>query len=274
MNMKRQTSWVLVATLFLCGTVVGLTSCQDRAAAPTPVLGTLEAPLPADSAPAHVLEAMERAVRFHQYEIMSDTANSITVEAIAEADTVATEGYGIVVTRGAASTTLPHLRHTRAPQARYDAETGRLWLAVSAMEGTGVSVERLCLLRFGADDKAYVSAVLDPYAVQQALCQRLTCSINGQQVTFFDDGRRLCTVTNSVTDMGGFDAEEPVWIGEQLGYDLSGDAPRLLVTPGVKLTTGLVLTYDDMPTLTADVTVDADGQWNVGELKLQASTEE
>ena len=66
--------------------------------------------------------------------------------------------------------------------------------------------------------------------------------------------------------MGGFDSEQPVWIGEQIQYDLSVDVPCLLVTPGVNFTTGLVLTYDDMPTLKATVTIGEDGSVNIGDL--------
>ena len=69
--------------------------------------------------------------------------------------------------------------------------------------------------------------------------------------------------------MGGFDSEQPVWIGEQIQYDLSGTTPQLLVTPGIKYTTGLVLTYDDMPTLSASITLTDDGQVNIGKLEYE-----
>ena len=69
--------------------------------------------------------------------------------------------------------------------------------------------------------------------------------------------------------MGGFDSEQPLWIGEQIEYDLSGDTPRLLITPGVKFTTGLVLTYDDMPTLSAPISIDGEGKVNIGEIKVK-----
>ena len=67
--------------------------------------------------------------------------------------------------------------------------------------------------------------------------------------------------------MGGFDSEQPLWIGEQIQYDLSGNAPLMLITPGVKFTTGLVLTYDDMPTLAAPLTISEDGKVSISELK-------
>ena len=86
-------------------------------------------------------------------------------------------------------------------------------------------------------------------------------------MTLYDGKKLLTTVTNTVTDMGGFDDEQPVWIGDQIAYDLSEETPRLMVTPGVKFTTGLVLTYDDMPTLSAPLTIDADGKSSIGDLK-------
>jgi hypothetical protein len=43
-----------------------------------------------------------------------------------------------------------------------------------------------------------------------------------------------------------------------------------MITPGVKFTTGLVLTYDDMPTLRAPLTVGAEGTSSIGDLKLAA----
>jgi len=231
------------------------------------VAGLLDEPLAADSAPAHVLEAMEQAERFHQFEIMSDTLNDISVEAIAEADTTPTEEYGIVVTKGAASTTFPHLRNARYNKARYDAKDGTLWLTCSAVWGTGVQVDQLYQIRFDHDGQASVARTVDPYVLQQKLCQRLGYRIEGEQITLYDNDRLIATVTNTVTDMGGFDNEQPLWIGEQMGFDLSGDTPRLLVTPGVKFTTGLVLSYDDMPTLAAPLTLADDGTVSIGDLE-------
>ena len=97
----------------LLGVAMGLlvmAGCSSRGqgttAIDTRVAGTLEGPLGPDSAPAHVLEAIERAERLHCYEIMSDTAHALCVEAIGAVDTLAptaTEGYGIVVEKGPAS---------------------------------------------------------------------------------------------------------------------------------------------------------------------------
>lgn len=243
-----------------------LSACTGTNAKFPHVAGLLDEPLPADTAPAHVLEAMERAERYHQYEIMSDTANDISVEAIGEADTTSTEGYGIVVVKGATSTVFPHIPNSRQPLARYCRETGDLWLTCSAMAGTGVAVERLYQIRFNNSDSAYIANAIDPYALQQQLCQRLGYSIDGEKMTLYDRSRELTTATNTVTDMGDFDDEHPLWIGEQMQYDLSGNRPCLLVTPGVKYTTGLVLTYDDMPTLSTPIGIDNGGKPCIGEI--------
>ena len=242
-------------------------ACKGTSDRPLPVAGTLDGPLPPDSALTYVVEAMEQAERFHQFEIMSDTLNNISVEAIAEADTTSTEGYGIVVTKGSTSTTFPHLRNARYNMARYDAKDGTLWLTCSAVWGTGVQVDRLYQIRFNHDGQASVARTVDPYVLQQKLCQRLGYRIKGEQITLYDNDRLIATVTNTVTDMGGFDSEHPLWIGDQMQYDLSNDRPTLLITPGVKFTTGLVLSYDDMPTLAAPLTLADDGTVSIGDLK-------
>ena len=257
-----------IAAIFLCGASAFCTACQGSGADIHPVAGTLDAPFPADSAPSAVLQAMQQAQRYHTFEILSDTANCISVEAIAEADTTSTEGYGIVIHRGATSTTFPNIPNARIPQAHYDSQLGDLWLTSSAMEGTGVSVKRLYQLQFLDNDSATVVRTIDPYALQQILLQRLGYRIDGEQIALYDGQRLLFTATNTITDMGGFDDEHPVWIGEQLQYDLSGDTPLLLLTPGVKFTTGLVLLYDDMPTLAAPLTISPDGTPILGDLTL------
>jgi hypothetical protein len=257
--------FLLSSAVFLA--LVIFTACKGTVSEHPFVAGTLDGPLPADSAPAQVLEALEKAERLHQYEIMSDTANNISVEAIAEADMTPTEGYGIVVVKGATSTTFPNLRNARQPMANYDPETGILWLTSSAMEGTGIAVERLYQICFDEEDKAYIAHTVEPYDIQQSLLERLGYGIEGQQIMLYDGEREIASATNTVTDMGGFDDEQPVWIGEQIQYDLDGETPQLLVTPGIKYTTGLVLTYDDMPTLTAPITINEDGKVSIGELK-------
>lgn len=262
---------MLATILTLCGCCIGLSSCKSgKNASETSyplVAGTLEEAVKPDSAPARILEAMERATRYHNYEIMSDTAHELCVEAIGEVDATPTEGYGIVVEKGAASTSFLNLSNARQPKARYDAKTGTLWFANCAMWGTGVQVERLYLMRFDKNNKAHIACTIDPYDIQQQLCQRLGYSIEGEQVTLYDGGREIARATNTVSNMGGFDSEQPLWIGEQIQYDLSGNAPLLLITPGVKFTTGLVLTYDDMSTLAAPISIDEKGKVSISELK-------
>ena len=84
-------------------------------------------------------------------------------------------------------------------------------MACAAMEGTGVLAERLHLLRFHDDGTAYSVATIDPYQMQQTICQRLGFTIDSMKVTFYDRQQSLGTVTNTITDMGGFDSENPVW---------------------------------------------------------------
>ncbi len=261
--------WICTVLVFCCycASFSSCNSCDRRAGNITLVSGTLDGPLPADAAPAHVLEALDRAERLHQYEIMSDTACDISVEAIAEADTTSTEGYGIVVVKGAVTTVFPNLCHARSPMAKYDRKDDVLWLACSVMWGTGVQVDRLYRIRFDGNGKAYISDTVEPYDIQQQLCRRLGYSIDGQDVTLWDGGRRIASVTNSVADMGGLDDAHPVWIGEQLGYDLSGRSPVLLVNAGIKFVTGLVLIYDDMPTLSAPIGIDGDGKVDIGDIQ-------
>jgi hypothetical protein len=62
-------------------------------------------------------------------------------------------------------------------------------------------------------------------------------------------------------------SEHPVWIGEQLKYDLGSETPRIFFSPGLKFTTGLVLIYDDMPELSADLCIAEDGTWTIGAIR-------
>ena len=208
------------------------------------------------------------AGKYHCHELMNDTVNGIYLASIDEIDLTATEGYGIEVTKGAVSTTFPNIRNTREPQAKYNARTGDLWLTSSAMEGTGVRVEWLHQIRFGENETAYVKAEVNPYSVLQELLLRLGYAIEGETISLYDGDKLLATLTNSVTDMGGFDDEQPLWIGEQLYYDVSGDEPRVIFIPGVKFITGLVLTYDDMPELSAPVTIADDGTITIHEISV------
>ena len=90
--MKEMKPVIAAAIVMLCGLCL-MAGCSSRGQGTTAVgarvAGTLEGPLGPDSAPAHVLEAIERAERLHCYEIMSDTAHALCVEAIGAVDTLA-----------------------------------------------------------------------------------------------------------------------------------------------------------------------------------------
>jgi hypothetical protein len=125
------------------------------------------------------------------------------------------------------------------------------------MEGTGVNVERPYLLRFDDNGYASIANSIDPYEMQQALCKVLTYSINGEEITFYAEGKPLTTVTNTVKDMGGF-MDDAIYVGEQISYGIEGPI-TVHVTPGVNFVVGKVLHYDDMPTFSATVTLEENG---------------
>ena len=239
-----------------------LLSCTSR----RNVSGTLDGPLSLEGAPSQVLEAIDGAELLHTYDILFDEADGVFVKAVGEADTTSTLGWGFVVVKGGTSTIFPDLRNSRSPMASYDKGQDILWLTSSAIEGSGVHVDYLHEIRFDGNGKARIARTVDPYDIQSELLPRLGYSIHEEEVTLWDGGRRIASAINTLTDMGGFDSETPVWIGEQIAYDLSGDSPRLLVTPGIKYTTGLVLTYDDMPTLSAPLSIGQDGNLLIGNL--------
>ncbi len=235
------------------------------------VCGTLEGPLNEDSVPAQVKQAFEKATKVHPHEIMSDTANDVSVLSIDEVDATSTEGFGIMVTKGRVSTTFQQIRNTRQPMAKYDASTGDLWLTSCAMEGTGVSVDRLYQIRFDNEGKAFIAAVINPYEVQQAFCQHLGYTTEGENISIYFDKELIDTVKNTVTDMGGFD-DDALWIGEQISFDLTQAQPRVCVTPGVKFVTGLVLHYDDMPEISANFSADDKGNLTLSDVKVRKET--
>ena len=291
---------IAAAVIFLGGLSVLMNSCQTKQSGVRLVAGTLDAPLPADTAPQHVQEAYGKALKVHPFDILSDEANSISVCGIGEVDTTSTEGYGIMVTKGATSTTFLNIRNTRQPMACYDAQTGNLWLTSSAMEGSGVRVEWLYQIRFHDNDSAYVAAVVNPYDVQQALCQRLGYTLDGDSVTLCsvtpDGATPLATlpqplpiregsdiplhqkspqekVTTPLPDREGQGESPLLFIGEQLFYDLTGGQVQLQVVPGVKFADSPVLIYDDMPTLSLPVTLSGEGTPAFGEFQRIASDE-
>ena len=135
------------------------------------------------------------------------------------------------------------------------------------MEGTGVNVERPYLLRFDDNGYASIANSIDPYEMQQALCKVLTYSINGQEITFYGDGKELAKATNKMEDMGGF-MDDAIYIGEQISYSIEGPI-TVHVTPGVNFVVGKVLHYDDMPTISATVTLKDDGGFSLSDFKAE-----
>ena len=110
------------------------------------------------------------------------------------------------------------------------------------------------------------SITINLYDVQQALSSRLGYSIKGEDITFYVDDKAVSTVTNTITDMGGFD-DDAIWIGEQMSLEKGTDGLQVRVTPGVKFITGLVLHYENMPTFTADVTLSDAGELTLTNLQ-------
>ena len=263
--MKRK-SFISLAIVLAIGMMMA--GCKTASVNKKKLAGTMEEPMQSDTMPDHVQQALAKAMKYHSHNLLNDTVNEIQVLSIDEVDQTSTEGYGIQVTKGAVSTTFPNIRNTREPQSKYNAKTGDLWLTSSAMEGTGVRVEWLHQIRFGDNGLAYVKTEVNPYGVQQELLKRLGYAIEGETISLYDGDKLLTTVTNTVKDMGGFDDEQPLWIGEQMYYDVSSGEPKVIFTPGIKYTTGLVLTYDDMPELTAPITIDENGLFAIHEISV------
>ena len=173
----------------------------------------------------------------------------------------------MVVAKDDVKTALPMLRHGNMPRARYDETTGQLWIVGSDMEGTGVLVERPYFVTIGNDCYASITASIDPYDIQQAVCKKLTYTINGQDITFYSDGKELVTATNHIEDMGEM-MDDAIYIGEQITYSIEGPL-TVHVTPGLNFVTGKILHYDNMPTFSATVTMGDDGKTiSLGELKV------
>ncbi len=255
--MKKRSIMRMAAALVVVGI---LTGCKGRDAEVKPVCGTLEEAFGLESATQEVQEAMASVALDDRYEnTFEDEKDGVVVWSLMRLnDEQSAEGMGIVVVKDGKATAFPDIRHGNQPSARYDAATRTLWFTGAEMEGTGIRVERLYELHIADDGSASIAQSIDPYDMQQALLQRLGYSIDGQSISFYDEKRLLCCVTDTVSDMGGFD-EEPIWIGEQLSYDLSTEPIRVLCLPGLKYVTGLVLNYDAMPTISATLTLNHDG---------------
>ena len=235
------------------------------------VCGTLDGPVGEGTLPDSVKQAMDNAFKFHEHEILNDTANDVSVWSIDEVDQTSSEGYGIVVVKGAESTTFPLIRNARDPWAVYDSTTGDIWLTSCVNWGTGVRVERLYRIRFHEDGKAYIAGTIDPYDIQQTFCKQLGYTTEGEQITLYLDHEPVDTITNTISDMGGFD-DDALWVGEQISYDLSSGQPRVCVSPGVKFVTGLVLLYDDTHAITAKVSMNDEGAFSLSNMVVKKET--
>ena len=253
--MKQMKQWLVVAAVVaLCGTMTGCKGDAQR-----PVNGTMEEAVALAEAPQAVQDMMKHVNIDERYEtLMEDKTTGVSVYSLLNCgDTVSSEGYGMVVGKGDVKTALPQLRHGRMPRTRYDATTGELLIVGADTEGTGVNIERVYMLRFDENGYASITNSIDPYEMQEAWCKALTYTIDGQDITFYAEGKPLTTVTNHIEDMGGF-MDDAIYIGEQISYSIEGPL-TVHVTPGVNFVVGKVLHYDDMPTFSATVTMSESG---------------
>lgn len=266
MTMKQMKQWLMVAAVVaLCGMMTGCKSNAQR-----PVNGTFEGPIGKGTPPEAVLDATKKlAVNDERLEtVMEDKASGVAVYSLMNcSEDVSCEGYGMLIAKGDVPTAMPQIRHGRMPRARFDAATGELWIVGSDIEGTGINVERPYLLRFDADGHAEIVGEIDPYEIQQAMCKALTYSIDGQEITFYAEGKELVKATNTMEDMGGF-MDDAIYIGEQIAYGIEGPL-TVHVTPGVNFVVGKVLHCDDMPTISATVIRTDDGNFKLSDFKAE-----
>ena len=253
MNMKRAVGLLLVAAV----ACVALSGCR-RGGGVKAVRGVLEGPVGTGNAPAAVKEVLKDAVPDDRYElIFEDSDAGIRAWGLMRcSEEVSAEGYGVVLACGEKLTAFPDIRHGNMPRASFDASSGKFTLVGADMEGTGVLVERPWIFTFAEDGKALLEATLDPFELQQSLCGRIGYSVKGKDISMFADGKPLSIVTVQDNDMGGL-WEDPVWIGEQISYDISGPL-KVTVTPGVSYVVGKVLDYDVIPPIDATVNLTGD----------------
>ena len=264
---KTRLFWIAIV-LVISGLVV--ISCNGRKVEKKTVKGVLDAPVGQLRAPDCVESTMGRHVLDDNFEIiLQDSVNNVAVWSLVRcSDDQSSDCFGLVVVNKGYATAFPGIRHGNNPKAYYDTISGNLWLTGGIIEGTGVLTERPYLMRFRENGSAFIVTTIDPYDMQQALCKELMYSVDGENVTLYNGDNKLSSVTNTIKDMGGFD-EDAVWIGEQLTYDISGNDLFVHVIPGVKFVVGKVLHYEDMPTISARVTLNDDGNFTLSELKVE-----
>ena len=244
-------------------------ACNNRKDEIQPVRGTIEGPLKEERAPQKVQLAMTLPYADRYESILDDQDNGVSVWSLVWCNPdIPSEGYGIHIVKNGKTTHFPDIYHGKNPRAEYDAAASHLWLFCGVIEGTGIHVEKPYLFRFDDTGSALTETKIDPFTIQTALCNRLSYSVKGNDITIFDNRKTLFSVTNTITDLGGLDQEDPVWIGEQLSYFLQDGNLYLKLTPGVKFTTGLALMYDDMPDLTAPLRLGENGSLQIGDISV------
>lgn len=257
----------IAAMAILCGTIA--LSCNGKRPETKPVKGVLEEPVREGAAPECVNATLGRHLIDQNFElILEDTVNNVHVWSLVRCDTAtSSDGFGIVVAKDGRATIFAGIRHGNTPTARYNSASGELWLTGVSIEGTGVHTERLYIIQFPEDGPAHLAATIDPYEMQESLRKDLKYATKGEVITLFNGGQELAKVTNTVTDMGGFD-EDAVWLGEQISYDISGNQISVNAIPGVNFITGKVLHYDDMPIISALVTLTDGGGFTLSDIHI------
>lgn len=260
-TMKKTSISALVAASVFLGTV--LAACQSQ---PTPrmypVVGTIDAPLLADTAPQKVRAAIDKCGVDCFERVMYNEPNDISVWALQRCGRdVSSDGYGIVIEREKVRTSFPDIHHGRNPLADYEVLGDDLYLTCGAMEGTGVLTERYYKFGFNYANKANLVYSIDPYEVQQVLCSRLGYTVNGNQITLYYKDCKLYTYTGNVKHTDDDAIDSLIWIGEQMRYQLNDNWPIVLVTPGLKSPDSQVLAYDGMPTLKVELHTDDTGRF-------------
>ena len=234
-----------------------------------PVWGTIDGPMSEERAPqtVHLARTLPYSDRFEN--ILDDQENGVSVWSLVWCNPdISSEGYGIHITKDGKTTHFPNIHHGKNPFAIYNPSSNLLWLICGVMEGTGIHVEKPYLIRFDETGSAIIETKLDPFTIQESIRKRLGYKLDGNDISFYDNGETLCTVTNTITEMGGLDKDQPVWIGEQLSYNVEDGDLYVRITPGAKFVTGLMLLYDDMPDFRAKISLSDNGAMSIGAIQV------
>ncbi len=266
--MKKTSISALVAASVFLGTV--LAACQSQ---PTPrmypVVGTIDAPLLADTAPQKVRAAIDKCGVDCFERVMHDEVIDVSVWSLLHCGhDVSSDGYGIVIEREKVRTFFPNIRHGRNPMAYYDVLGNSLYLTCGAIEGTGVLIERCYEFRFDHSKKADFISSIDPYDIQQALCGQLNYSVNGNQITLYYKDRKLYTYTSNAKYADDHATDSLIWIGEQMQYPIKSYGRTLFVTPGLIFPNSQVLVYNGLPKLIVYIQTDDIGRLLVYDVKV------